>query len=235
MKRLFYVILLASSLLINLVFFSTFVYNRYHAANPKAQSKPYTEMLEEVFNVLPNDTNEIIFLGNSITAAFGVSEYYPDLNIKNRGISGNQTSDVLRRLPEITQSKPVKLFLMIGVNDVLRGVDKETINQNYETIVKQIISDSPETKIYLQSILPISKGVSKYLFSDELLGNKTIDDLNERIKSLANELNINYVDLNLMFRLNDELNPEYSWDGIHINAKGYQLWNKMVSKFVISR
>jgi len=192
-------------------------------------------MLEEVFNVLPNDTNEIIFLGNSITAAFGVSEYYPDLNIKNRGISGNKTSDVLRRLPEIMQSKPVKLFLMIGVNDVIKGVDKELIYQNYQAIVNQIISESPETEIFLQAILPMSKGASRYLFSDELQGNKIIDELNDSIKSLANERKLIYIELNEIFRLNDELNPDYSWDGIHINAKGYQLWNKSISNFVISR
>ena len=217
-----------------MILFSKFFYDRYFHQNNQSSPKTYAKMIAEVYAQSPNDTNEIIFLGNSITASFLVNEYHQDLNIKNRGISGNKTIDILRRLPEVTESNPHKIFLMIGVNDVINGIEENTIETNYRNIVDQIITASPKTEIYLQSILPVSNRVSEYLLSDEKISNAIIDRLNEKIKSLALQLNLNFIDLNSKFRLNGELNPAFSWDGIHINAEGYKLWNKSISKFLVN-
>lgn len=236
MKRLFYVLLMASSILINMIFLAKFLYNKYNIKNTNnSKFKPYTEMVKEVYANCPNDSNEIILLGNSITAAFKADEFYPDLNIKNRGISGDQTIDILSRLSEITESKPKKIFLMVGVNDIIHGVDEKTILNNYIKIVSQIKAECPETELFLQSILPLAGGVSEYYKVENRSGNERIDRMNEEIKSLAIEKKINYVDLNTNFRMNGELNKEYSWDGIHINAKGYQFWNKCIASLIVSQ
>ena len=67
---------------------------------------------------MPDTPNEIIMLGNSITDGCEWSELFQNSNIKNRGISGDITEGVLYRLDEVTRSKPAKVFLLIGINDL---------------------------------------------------------------------------------------------------------------------
>ena len=82
------------------------------------------------FENLPNTQDEIIFLGNSITDGCEWSELFQDLRIKNRGISGDITEGVLQRLKEVTESKPSKVFIMIGVNDISKkfSIMKTSLN-----------------------------------------------------------------------------------------------------------
>ena len=70
------------------------------------------------FELLPNRKKEIVFLGNSITARGNWSEWFNNKRIINRGISGDRTDGVLYRLDEVISSKPKKIFLLIGVNDI---------------------------------------------------------------------------------------------------------------------
>ena len=55
---------------------------------------------------------------------------------------------------EVLQHKPLKIFILIGINDIANNTDSEVILKNYETIVSKIQENSPNTKIYIQSILP---------------------------------------------------------------------------------
>ena len=86
------------------------------------------------FRTLPNTKGEIIFLGNSITDYCEWSELFQNSKIKNRGISGDVTDGVLERLDEVTESKPSKIFLMIGINDLSRGKSEEYIFNNQELL-----------------------------------------------------------------------------------------------------
>jgi len=123
----------------------------------------YNERIKEFKND-PVGQNKIVFLGNSITegggdwnARFGVK------NIVNRGISGDITEGVLDRLDEIIYYKPIAVFLLIGINDIFSAdiPDREKItplyvSKNIFKIANQITSQSPSTKIFIQTILPIN-------------------------------------------------------------------------------
>lgn len=82
-----------------------------------AQHSAYWNQKASMYSILPNESNEIIFLGDSITDRCEWFELLSNPNVKNRGLSGDKTSGVLDRLSEITESKPFKVFIMIGVND----------------------------------------------------------------------------------------------------------------------
>ena len=103
------------------------------------------------FRLLPNDRGEIVFLGDSITDGCDWSEMFHNPLIKNRGISGDVTQGVLDRLGEVVESKPAKIFLMIGINDLARGLTEKEILANIESIIREVRKKSPETKLYLQS------------------------------------------------------------------------------------
>src|SRR6185312_511847 len=77
------------------------------------------------FETLPQTKGDIIFLGNSITDGAEWPELFNDIRVKNRGISGDITAGVIHRLDEITNRKPAKIFLLIGVNDLARNITTE--------------------------------------------------------------------------------------------------------------
>src|SRR5215204_3668553 len=92
----------------------------------------------EQFRSFPNSSNDIIFLGNSITAGTDWMELLGRTDVRNRGISGDITFGILERLQEVTEGKPAKVFILIGINDISRNVPDSVIVSNYLKIVQRI-------------------------------------------------------------------------------------------------
>lgn len=92
---------------------------------------PYWYQKESLYRSLPNTADEIIFLGNSITDGCNWSELLDEPRAKNRGISGDRTEGILDRLDEVLDSKPIKVFLMIGINDLGAGKSVNFIKMKY--------------------------------------------------------------------------------------------------------
>jgi lysophospholipase L1-like esterase len=174
---------------------------------------------------MPNDTEEIIFLGNSIINHCDWHELFGKSNIKNRGIKGDLIQGVIDRLKEIVESNSKKIFLMIGTNDLSRSRSVDDILFDYEKLISLILAKTPETELYLQSLLP-TKGISS---------RKNIDiiEVNKGILQIANKLSLTYVNLfDLLKTDNNQLNMEFSFDGLHINGKGYLIWRDEIIKYI---
>ncbi len=180
-----------------------------------------------MFRASPVSTGAIVFLGNSITEGGNWSEMFPEKHILNRGIGGDISEGVLKRLDEIIRHQPSKLFICIGTNDIAKGVAQADILQNYRAILETVKAQSPATKIYVQSILPVGKDV---IFGHS---NKKIVPLNNEIKKLCIEMKITYIDLYPGF-LNNEgfLNPIYTNDKLHLLGKGYLIWKGLIESYV---
>src|ERR1700754_4632915 len=104
----------------------------------------------------PIVTGKIIFLGNSITEMGNWKKATGDTTVINRGIAGDITYGVLKRLKDITDRQPSKVFLLIGINDIGKDIPDAVIADNDLKIVKEIHTKCPQTKIYVQSILPLN-------------------------------------------------------------------------------
>lgn len=177
------------------------------------------------------EKHSIVFLGNSLTQGGDWNFWFPQRKIANRGISGDNTEGVLARLHEITDAKPTKLFLMIGINDISQNYKNDYLCKNFENIIRKVLTESPETTIYIQSILPVNNDFGRYkrLIDKE----KQIEDLNNRLKKLCKKENIRYVDLYSLFLQNKcKLNSAYTTDGLHLNESGYQVWIKAISNMI---
>lgn len=192
--------------------------------------KNYKKVIKE-FKKTPLKLNDIVFLGNSITA--GGNDWSERLNypnIKNRGIGGDTTDGVLARIDEIIYFKPIAVFLLIGINDIWNNGSPsipppEYIGNNINNIVEFIKGNCPETKIYVQTILPIEKEIFI----------ESIKKVNKIIKS--NQINEKYevIDLYSLFaNENGLMIKELSTDGIHLNEKGYQKWVEFIKPIVYS-
>jgi len=183
--------------------------------------------MEDIYSMLKTPDNSIIMLGDSLTDGILWNELF-DNNEKiiNRGIGGNKTSDILERLGEITNRKPKKIFLMIGINDLANNESNNLIN-NYNEIIKEIKSESKGTEIYIQSILPINNEI-KYL----KISNEDIINTNHELKKIAEENNLNYIDLYNKFLKNDLLDSDLTIDGVHLNANGYKIWKSEIDEYI---
>ncbi|MCB9302878.1 MAG: family 20 glycosylhydrolase [Lewinellaceae bacterium] len=182
------------------------------------------------FEQLPNSRKEIIFIGDSITDGCEWSEMFGNKKIKNRGISGDITQGVLDRLEETTDSKPKKVFLMIGINDLARGLTAEYVLTNTRLIVGRIREASPKTQIFLQSLLPVNDYFGK--FDGHTDKNEAVKTVNLGLQKMAGE-NVIFINLHEKF-LNGEgkLNLDYTNDGLHLNGNGYRLWKELIEGFV---
>lgn len=190
--------------------------------------KAYYYHKKEHFETLPNTPNEIIFLGNSITDGAEWFELFGgNPNIKNRGIGGDDTDGVLERLSEVTSSQPKKVFVMIGTNDLAFGKTVEHVAENHRRIIDRIKKESPTTKIYMQSVLPVDDAIHYTRPNASML------EINKRLKAYCEETGVTYIDLVPLFiDSKGKLSKEYSGDGLHVNGKGYLKWVEAIRKFV---
>lgn len=189
--------------------------------------KAYYYHRKEHFETLPNTEHEIVFLGNSITDQCEWYELFGNPNIKNRGIGGDDTDGVLERLDEVTESKPAKIFIMIGTNDLAYGKTVEYVIENYKKILAQIKQQTPNTKVYIQSVLPVDYDIHYTRPIADIM------EINRQLQELSKENNLVYIDLFSLFKTDkNKLNSDYSLDGLHPNGKGYEVWKEEIVKYI---
>jgi lysophospholipase L1-like esterase len=136
---------------------------------------------------------------------------------------------VLARLQAVANAQPRKLFLLIGINDLCRGLPKEVIINNYHRIISYLTSNTPKTKIYVESVLPLYEPMTKEAY----LKNKkdSILQLNEGIKQVAEQYHVTYINLHELFAdANGDLKKELTLDGIHLRPAAYVMWIDFLKK-----
>lgn len=187
----------------------------------------YYDQKLSMFEQMPTPKKTIVWLGDSITDGGEWSELFPSYNTMNRGISSDNTFGVLNRLHEVIKRKPKKIFLLVGINDIARGVPEEVILRNYRKIVDSVQLHSPTTKLYIQSLLPTNNNFTQFKNHQ----NKTaqILSVNEGLKKLCAEMHISYINLYDGF-LNKagKLDEKYTNDGLHLTGEGYRHWKNLL-------
>ncbi|MDF2189638.1 GDSL-type esterase/lipase family protein [Paraflavitalea sp. CAU 1676] len=165
----------------------------------------------------------IVFLGNSITEVGEWSEVLPGKPVVNRGISGDNSWGVYARLDQVLAMQPRKIFLLIGVNDIKRGTGIDAIVNNYDRIAAKIKAASPRTKLYFQSVLPVTESVLANIYVN--ITNAKIKTLNERMEVIAAKYNCPFIDLHPVFDDGKgQLKRELTTDGLHLKPAAYILW-----------
>ena len=190
-------------------------------------STTYYQQKVILFRLLPDEKNEIIFLGNSITDIGEWTEIWHNIKVKNRGISGDNTFGVLARLDEVLSSKPAKIFIMIGINDISKETPDSIIIDNYKKIIARVKTESPKTKLYVQSILPTNNEFNDFKRHQDK--DEHIQFVNKKLQEICVAEKIFYVDLYNSF-LNEQgkLDKKYTNDGLHINGYGYMKWKEIL-------
>ncbi len=177
-------------------------------------------------------TKTVLFLGDSLTEGLGVSksEAYPNLvqelaktnlnkNIKaiNGGVSGSTTSDALSRLKWYLKRKPDIVFIALGANDGLRGLNLTQSQQNLEEIISHAL-----------------KANAKVLLAGMLIPPNYGPAYSKEFANMYLKLKEKYKLRFMPFLLKDVAGVQglNQADGIHPNAKGHEIMAKEVFKFL---
>jgi len=178
------------------------------------------------------DNNDIIFLGNSITDGGEWAELFNNPNVKNRGISGDITTGVYDRLDAILKGQPEKILLLIGINDVARGLSVDSIVDNIALIAETVKRESPATQLFLQSVLPVNDEFPG--FKGHTSRYQMVPEINKKLKLLARKKNVTYIDLFSHFvdQSGIKMDKKYTNDGLHLMGEGYMLWRDIIASYL---
>lgn len=183
----------------------------------------------EVFMAIPNDTNEIIFLGNSLTERFPVAELFHDTRIRNRGISGEGIMQIINRLNEVTEGKPNKIFIEIGINDILNDQHIDSVKKNYSLLIRKIREASPHTVIYVQSLFPTAFAVK----GKNGAAMENIKLINAYLQQISDNKQVKFINLFDAFYDGKGLNSKYDCgDQLHLSGAGYLAWRDLIKEYV---
>lgn len=167
---------------------------------------------------------KIVFIGDSLTEAFDWQSRFPAYEVHNLGLSGEPVDGLINRVLEgyLSESKPDILFVMTGINNLWRG--DHDILERYESLLSALFRTLPETRIVVQSILPVTMWVSP----------EVIEEINEALKKMASDYRMDYLDLHTLFLLPDGA-PDaacFEEDGVHLEEEGYRRWSGEVERFL---
>lgn len=186
------------------------------------------ELKKQQFEAFKKSKKDIVFLGNSITDYFEWNEYFEKEHFRNRGIAGDITFGVLERLQTIIDGQPKKVFILIGTNDVSRGIPADVVIANIQKMIDRIIDGSPKTKIYVHTILPVNNTFANrsHFNKDEIYA-----VVNDGIRKMGKDNKVTIIDFHDRFLdANGKLDASLTYDGLHLNFKGYELWASILKE-----
>ena len=173
---------------------------------------------------LPPEPGRVVFLGDSITDAWKLGQYFPGKPYVNRGISGQTTPQMLVRMfPDVIALKPAALLVYAGTNDIAGNTGPSTltmIEDNLQAITE--LAQAHGIKVILCSVTP----VSDYTARKQTVQRPPSDilKLNAWMREYAAIAHAVFADY--YAALVDEtgmLKQGFSGDGLHPNDKGYAL------------
>jgi lysophospholipase L1-like esterase len=186
----------------------------------------YKEVRRGLFALSRIHTAAIVMLGDSLTEGGPWRELTGCPFIVNRGIGGDTTQGVLGRLDGVLKMEPRALFVMIGVNDISLGIPKETTIHNFRAILDRLEGNG--TRTFISYVLPVAASYRKKRMNED------ISALNIGIAGLvAGRSQVTAIDLRPLVRdRNGYLGEEFSYDGLHLSPKGYEVWRDAIAPVI---
>ena len=184
--------------------------------------------IQEKYDTLWDNTREtIVFTGSSSIRLWkDLQEIYPQYQIVNTGFGGSESSDLLTYTDElILQFNPKKVFIYEGDNDINANKKPKDIITVFKEIILQIKNSNPDTWIVIISAKP---SLARWHLKGKY------KRLNRKFCRLGKkEQKIDYANIwNIMLDGKKLRQDIFIEDGLHLNSKGYELWNQIISNYI---
>ncbi len=164
----------------------------------------------------------LAFLGDSLTERAEWTELLGEPRAQNRGVAGDTVADARARATDVLSSKPSRVFVMLGTNDLAAGTDVARIAETYADLLDALAP----TAVVVQSVPPVQE-------SDRARGltNARVRDLNVSLRALAEERKLVFVDVHAaLVDASGQLDPRFTSDGVHLDAEGYLAWRRALAE-----
>jgi lysophospholipase L1-like esterase len=168
---------------------------------------------------------DLLWVGDSITdwwAKQGLEVWnanFASMNPANVGIAGDTTQGVLWRMQngELEGFKAKLIVLMLGTNNINRNPVDEIVDGN-RLIIEEFKKRQPQAKVLLLGVFPRGAPADNPFRA-------TIKEMNGKLAKLADNRQVFFKDIGDRFLAADGTLPaDVMPDGLHPNAKGYQIW-----------
>lgn len=173
--------------------------------------KSWANEVDKMQHLYPADTVDYLFLGDSHMEQCEWQEFFPGKKVANRGIGGETTSGLLQRIEALPPARLV--FLQIGINDLLGKQTPESVFGRYRNVL---------AKLEKRNCIVIPCLVFFTRYSPEV--NPTVSRLNALLQASFQKEKRPFISLNQELSEGESLKQAYTLDGIHLNARGYQVW-----------
>ena len=172
----------------------------------------------------PSSTQKIVMLGDSITAWGNWHLFFPPSRVINKGVAGYTTQNILSEINATIILRPNSIFLMIGINDLLRGVSVEQTFKQYILIVDALQKN--KITVVMQATIECSRPQCGTTV-------EAVRSLNQKLQAFAVARNIQWLDLNPGLTNDGQgLLPKYTWDGLHLSKPAYLYWAERLKSFI---
>lgn len=196
----------------------------------KTKSNKTDKMLEKVNIKIDNN---YLFVGDYSINRINFDNY--DYHYVKSSDDDMTTIDLVNNLHDrIYKYNPSHIFICIGSNDLNDDKSIEEIIGNISKIISGIKNNRGIAKIYIMSLYPINKDADNYddnILNDNI-NNKKIIELNNKIKDLCKSKNVNYIDIFSSLEDKNNLNKDYTDNGIYLNEKGNNIVMNRVKKIL---
>ena len=120
------------------------------------------------------------------------------------------------------KNKNIKsVYIMLGLNEIGWSYP-QVFKIKYKELINEIKKIQPNCKIYIQSIIPMTKSKSD---NDEIFNNKNVEKFNKLVKEVAKEENVTYLDVkSTLVDSQGYLPEEASMDGVHLDIDYCEKW-----------
>ena len=176
-------------------------------------------------HLIKTENKHVVFTGSSSIRIWeNLFEIFKDSTIVNTGFGGSKASDLLYYIDELVINfNPKKVVIYEGDNDINSGQEINFIYKNILKIIERIKDKNDKIKIILISAKP---SISRWHLRDKYI------QLNQKYRELANKSDfIEFADTWSVMIENGVLKKDiFIEDGLHLNEKGYEIWEKTLKK-----
>jgi lysophospholipase L1-like esterase len=191
------------------------------AAGPRFESEIAAFEAYDHKNAPPQDP--ILFVGSSTVRLWQTADAFPGLPVINRGFGGSTIDDVNNYADRIVfKYKPRLIVFYSGDNDLAAGRTPDRVFNDFTTFATSVHERLPNTPLIYLAIKP---SIARWKIWTQM------QEVNARVKELVQQnKQLTYIDTAPPL-LGDDGQPQKSLfrdDGLHMNDKGYALWNKLL-------
>ncbi len=205
-----------------------------------AQTTSTIPFQEEIDVFIKNDsiqmpaTNSILFVGSSSFNYWkDISNYFPGYAIINRGFGGSSLTDIIHFNQEtILKYKPKQIYIYCGENDIAASdtITPQIVFERFKTL-HSIIRNYLGKNISVMYV-SIKPSVARWNMEDKFVA------ANSLIRNFINkQKQTQFLDVHsAMLDTNGEVYEDiFIADKLHMNAKGYAIWQKIIAPTLVKQ